>query len=250
MRAHTLQLFVHSLRWQKLLCVVLMLLLLAIAAQSVRLGIAGVIVQLGQHEMDAWSTPPRPQGMREIDRVARYFTDSLEYLPDNPWALESLGALDLARMRLSRIPRQAQAYTWAAQLRFRLALKQRPASALLWANLSLSKLYLDEIDPVFFDALRNADELGPWEPASQQTVLFVGLAAWDRLDPAFKKLIVGVVDRGGVRNAEKVYEIVKMFGRFDLVCGVKGYHSVSASDCRARAGAVVPGASSSKDARQ
>ena len=84
--------------------------------------------------------------MAEISRVANYFSDSLGYAPDNPWALEGLGALDLSRMRASRMPRQALAATRDAHARFRQALLQRPTSPFLWANLALTKLYLDEID--------------------------------------------------------------------------------------------------------
>lgn len=205
--------------------------LLLVAVQSARIGIAGLIVELGQKEVERWSTPPRPRSMGEINRVARFFTDSLEFAPDNPWALERLGALDLARMRQSKIQTQALAYAWAARLRYRQALRQRPTSPFLWANLALSKLYLDEFDDEFFTALRQADLLGPWEPDTQQTVLYVGLAAWDRLDATLQKGVVALLRRGAVRNAAKMLEIVKSFGRWDLVCSLKDYHREAAAAC-------------------
>ncbi len=203
-----------------------------IAAESARLGVAGLIVELAQVEMDRWNISIRPPPMTEIDRVAGYFSDSLGYMPDNPWALEGLGRLDLARMRASRAPAEALAFARDARKQFREALRQRPTSPFLWANLALSKLYLDEIDAEFFAALRYADELGPWEPSTQQVVLFAGLAAWERLEAEQRESLARVVERGSQRNALKMFEIVKNFRRIDLVCGLSGYHAIAGAECR------------------
>lgn len=231
--------------WRQVHGVALYVLLFLVAFQSARQGVAGLIVELGQREVDRWTASQQPQSLREISRVADYFSESLDYLPDNPWAHEALGALNLARMRLSTLPQQALAYAWAARLRFRQALQQRPSSPFLWANLALSKLYLDEIDAELFAALRHADELGPWEPGSQLTVLFVGLAAWEKLDPDLRKRIVAALERGAARNSAKILETLKSFGRFDLICGMKRYHKDAAVRCRdggatAQTGARVP----------
>lgn len=219
-------------KWEKAACVALFVLLAAVAFQSARLGVAGLIVELSQREVDRSIASPRPRGMREVSRIANYFSDSLDYAPDNPWALEGLGALDLAKMRLSTAPREALALTRDAHLRFRQALQHRPTSPFLWANLALSKLYLDEIDGEFFMALRNADELGPWEPASQQTLLFAGLAAWGKLDSGLRQSVARALERGAKRNAAKMFEIVKIFRRFDLVCGMKDYDAIGGAECR------------------
>ena len=240
-----IELFLRRLEvggWRTTSCGLLALVLLAVGYQSARLGMTGLISELGQREVDRWTASSRPRDMRELTRVARYYTDSLDYWPDNPWALERLGALDLARMRLSTIPGQALAYTWAARLRYREALRQRPTSPYLWANLALSKLYLDQIDSEFFTALRNANELGPWEPATQQTVLFLGLAAWEKLDPGLRQMVSGVLERGAVHNSAKMLEIVKSFGRLELICGMKDYHIGGSAACRKSDEASSPGA--------
>lgn len=229
--------------WRKAGLVVMFSLFALVAARSAQLGVSGLIVELAQHEVARWTSSPRPQSMREVTRVADYFTDSLEYAPGNPWALEGLGALDLMRMRLSMVPEEALAYTKDAKTRFSEALRQRPTSPFLWANLALAKLYLDEIDGEFFTAVRHADELGPWEPKTQQVVLFVSLAVWDRLGPGQRRSVAGVVERGGVHNALKVFEIVKSYRRFDLICGLSSYDAVVGAECRkaaAAAGTEVP----------
>lgn len=200
------------------------------------MGVAGRIVELAQLEVDRWAGGRAPRGGAEVARVADYFSESLRYTPANPRALEGLGAVDLGRIRLSRSPAEALAFTRQANMRFREALRVRPTSPYLWANLALSKLYLDEVDDEFFSALKNADELGPWEPASQQTVLFASLAAWDRMGAAQRLAVRRAVERGGYRNALKVFEIVKKYRRFDLVCGLASYDPVAAGSCGGKAG--------------
>lgn len=204
---------------------------------------AGLFVQTAQFEVDRWLAPSTTPGLAEIGRVAKYFSDSLEYAPDNPWALEGAGALDLARMRASRIPRQAVAAARDAHTRFRRALVQRPTSPFLWADLALSKLYLDEVDAELLAALRHADELGPWEPTVQQTILFVGLAVWQDLDPGLRQALARTIERGALRNARKMFEIAKSYTRFDLVCAIQQYRVVAGADCRATAAGASSGES-------
>jgi hypothetical protein len=212
--------------------VALFILLALTAVQCARLGAAGLLVQLAQDEVDQWTSASRKPAMTEIRRAAKYFSDSRDYVPDNPWAIEGLGALDLAKMRASRIPREALAYARDARARARQALLLRPTSPFLWANLALTKLYLDEIDGELLSALRHADELGPWEPTVQQTVLFVGLAAWQDLDPGMQQTLVRAIERGASRNAGKMFEIVKSYARFDLVCAIEKYEKIAGPDCR------------------
>lgn len=218
-------------RWGRTAYAALFIFLALVALQCLRLGAAGLLVQTAQSEADRWTPAARAPGMAEISRTAKYFNESLEYTSNNPWALEGAGALDLARMRASRIPLEAHAAAREARARFRQALLQRPTSPFLWANLALSKLYLDEIDSEMLAALRHADELGPWEPSVQQTVLFVGLAVWPDLDPGMRQTLARAIERGAARNTVKMYEIAKSYTRFDLVCAIEKYRLIAGADC-------------------
>lgn len=224
--------------WRKAGYVTLFVFLALVTVQSARLGAAGLFVQSARFEIDKWTAAPSPPNLRDISRVARYFAEGLRYAPDNPWALEGIGALDLASMRASRIPQEALAATRDGHRRFRQALIQRPTAPLLWANVALAKLYLNEIDDEFLTALRHADELGPWEPAVQQTILFVGLAAWPELDPALRQALLRSIERGALRNARNVFQIVKSYRRFDLICAINNYRSIAGPDCRETEGAA------------
>jgi hypothetical protein len=235
--------FGQQARWAKAACAALFIVLAVIAVQCVRLGMAGQLVQSAQDEIEAW-TPASPKpGMAQIRRATKYYADSLGYVSDNPWSLEGLGAMDLARMRASTIPREALAVTRSARVRFRQALLQRPTSPFLWANLALTKLYLDEIDDELLTALRHADELGPWEPAVQQTVLFVGLAAWQDLDPGLRQTLARSIARGATRNPGQMFNIVKSYTRFDLVCAIEQYKLIAGKDCAKAAMAAGSGES-------
>jgi hypothetical protein len=220
-----------SRSWDKAGYAVLFVLLAITAVQCARLGMAGLLVQTGQFEVERMLAAPKAPAMHQVSSAARFFIKSLEYAPDNPWALEGAGALDLAKMRASRIPRQAHAAARDARARFRLALLQRPTSPMLWANLALAKLHLDEIDGELMTALRHADELGPWEPTVQQTIVFVGLAVWRDLDPATRQVLEGTIRRGAVRNAVKMYEIVNSYARLDLVCAIDKYRIIAGPTC-------------------
>ena len=219
-------------RWGKAGGVALFILLALTAVECARLGAAGLFVQFAQSEVDRWTAASRTPRLAEVRLAAKYFMDSFDYVSDNPWALEGMGALDVTRMRASRIPREALAYTRDARVRFRQALLQRPTSPFLWANLALTKLYLDEIDDELLTALRQANALGPWEPTVQQTALFVGLAVWRDLDPDLQQTLVRNVERGAARNAQEMLKIVKSFGRFDLVCAIDQYKAIAGPECR------------------
>jgi hypothetical protein len=223
--------FSQQARWARLACLALFIVLALIAVQCARLGVAGFLVQSAQDEVGAWTpAAPKPDA-GQIRRATEYYSASLEYVHDNPWALEGLGAMDLARMRVSAIPREALAVTRSARARFRQALLQRPTSPFLWANLALAKLYLDEFDDEFMAALRHADELGPWEPTVQQTVLFAGLAAWQDLDAGLRQDLARAIERGAKRNTRRMFDIVNSYTRFDLVCAIEQYRLIAGPNC-------------------
>lgn len=180
--------------------------------------ISNYYVQLARQEIDRWAGSGQRFRGDEWTRVAQYLADSLRYSPNNAWSLEETGSFELRRMRAAKDPALAIAAARSAKAHFYRALVERPISPFAWANLALSKLYLDELDEELFAALRHADELGPWEPEVQQSVLFVGLAVWHKLDAAQRDAIVRAMARAMPRNAPRVIEIVKSFNRLDLLC--------------------------------
>jgi hypothetical protein len=213
---------------------VLFVVLALLAFHSARLGTSSLFAQIAELEMGRWSASALIGDARAVARAEQFLSNSLWYAPGNSWALEQFGALSLAKMRASTVPREAVAVTGAARAGFRRALEQRPTAPFLWVNLALTKLYLDEIDAEFRAALGAAIELGPWEPLVQQTALFVGLATWPDLDAGLREQLLATLERGALRDAEKMTQIVKSYRRFDLICGIKAYNSSVNRTCPKR----------------
>jgi hypothetical protein len=217
--------------WCKAAAVALFVVLALITLQVAGLGASGLFAQMAQFETERSGATAAPIGAQEVGRIEQRLYSSLRYASENPWTLAQMGALNLAKMRSSTVPREAVALTRDARTRFRQALYQRPASPFLWANLALAKLYLDEVDAEFFAALRHADALGPWEPMVQQSTVFVGLAVWQDLDPGMRQALVRTLERGSLRNAEQMAQIVKSYHRTDLICGIRKYNLIIGREC-------------------
>ena len=198
----------------------LIVLLLLLGFKAGKEGISNFYAQSAHMEIERWSKPGQRVRGDDEARVTQYLAQSLEYSPHNPWPLEETGALQLRLMRAATDPQLAVAAARSAKLHFRLALAERPTSPFTWANFALSKLYLGEHDADLFQALTRAEELGPWEPGVQQTVIFVGLAVWIRLDPAQQAAVIRAMQHGAQRNPAKIAAIAQAFARIDLYCAL------------------------------
>lgn len=208
----------HRVAWSA----ALILLLLSLAFKAGKEGLSNFYAQSAQLEIERWSKPGRSLRGDEGARVAQFLGNSLRYSPHNPWPLELRGTLQLRNISAARDPQLAVAAARSANMDFHMALVQRPSSPFAWASLALTKLYLGEQDEELFRALARAEELGPWEPEVQQTVVFVGLTVWNRLDPPQQAAAVRAMERGARRNPGKIAEIAKTFNRVDLFCAL-GY---------------------------
>ena len=204
------------------------------AMQAGKQGLSDFYVQSARQEIESWSAPGRQFRGDEWPRVLGYLTEALRYAPNSAWPLEEMGALQLRRMRAATDPLLAVAAVRAANVNFHMALMERPTSPFAWVNLALTKLYLDEIDGELFDALGRAQELGPWEPEVQQLVVFIGLAAWQKLDSGQRAAVVRTMERGARKNAGKIAEIAKGFNRFDLICGISETKLLEGKACSRR----------------
>jgi hypothetical protein len=224
----------------------LILVLGFLAVKAGKEGLSNFFVQSAHLEIERWSQPGQRLRGDEGMRVMQYLTKSLHYSPNNPWSLEEMGTFQLRGMSAATDARLAVAAARSANVDFRMALMQRPTSPFTWANFALSKLYLDEQDDELFQALGRAEELGPWEPEVQQTVAFVGLAVWNRLNPAQQAMVVRAMQRGAQRNPGNIAEIAKTFDRIDLFCGL----SYSGSQGREACNPISKSESGKKPNRQ
>lgn len=199
----------------------LILLLLCLAWMAGKEGISNLYVHSANREINRWATPGQRVRGEDWTRVMQNLTESLRYSPNNAWALEAMGAFQLRRKSVATDPAVAAAAVRSANTYLHLTLIERPTTPTAWAYLALSEFHLHDLEEDLFAALRHADELGPWEPEIQYLVIFVGLAAWDKLGADQRAAMVRTLERAMRRNAPKVTELVKSFNRFDLLCDIK-----------------------------
>ncbi|MEK7435955.1 MAG: hypothetical protein AAB150_03635 [Pseudomonadota bacterium] len=209
----------------------LILLLGLLAFKAGKEGLSNFYVQSAHLEIQRWAKPGQAYRAEDWTRVMHYLASSLRYSPGNPWALEESGTLQLRSMSAARDPQLAEAAARSANVDFRMALVQRPTSPFSWASFALTKLYLGEQDDELVKALLRAEELGPWEPGVQQTVVFVGLSVWNRLNQAGQAAVLRAMQRGAQHNAAKIAEIAMTFNRIDLFCAISKMTSQGREVC-------------------
>lgn len=101
---------------------------------------------------------------------------------------------------------------------YREALSVRPLWPYSWANLLGVKDALGEIDDEFKLALERSIQTGPWEHRVRNQVLTSGLRHWDKLAVRERDMVQNKIMDGLQAQPGKVFEIVRSFGRPDLIC--------------------------------
>lgn len=150
----------------------------------------------------AGRTVSGPAAKAEQWRQVRQNLDlSLRYLPRNPHALMEAGRHDLIGLTASVHPDGLNRAARSAYENFRLALTQQPTASDAWINAALAKYYSEELGPEMFEALRNADELGPWEQGVQRVTLSMGLLTWGRLGEEERAATDRTLERAASRDA-------------------------------------------------
>jgi hypothetical protein len=104
----------------------------------------------------------------------------------------------------------------------RRILRQRPGSAYAWSNIALLKARLPEADHEFESALRNAAQLGPWEPEVQLALAEAGFRHWAALAPGTRAALAANALRALRRQDAKLFEIARRHGRLDALCAIRG----------------------------
>lgn len=175
------------MRASRALIAVLGMSLLAYAAyESARRGLDDWQSTRWSHEVRIWAerraVPSEDQWQRAVDGLRA----ALRLAPRDPSLWGSLGfAYDVDSTTFVRSGKW-HVYDEYALIHFRQAVSLRPTSPYSWAGVAVMKYRLGQLDEELSRALASAMRLGPWEPGVQMMVSELGLALWDRLDPAFK----------------------------------------------------------------
>jgi len=158
----------------------------------------------------------RPPDAGELAVARASLREALQLEPSNPLFVEQFARTD----EMLALSAQWPAEFARALEGWREAVRMRPGSPYAWASIALLKVRLGELDAEFYDALERAARYGPWEEPVQITIADAGLAAWRRLTPPAKALVIADLDRALLRQAPEIRRIASAHRNFPLVCAV------------------------------
>ena len=159
---------------------------------------------------------------------------ALQRFPNNPDYLDFEGRLLILKSSQPGVMgAERRALLEAAAENFRQALTVRPLWPYSWVNLLATKDKLGQVDMEFNVALEKAAILGPWELVVQLQVVDSGLRYWGKLGRTERELVQQRVLDALKVQPRKVFEIVKAYGRPDLICGVEDTHRQIKKWCEA-----------------
>ncbi len=161
----------------------------------------------------------------DVEASQAHIDIALQRFPNNPDYLDFEGRLLILKSSQPGVMGgERRALLDAAAENFRQALSVRPRWPYSWVNLLAAKDKLGQVDTEFSMALGKAASLGPWEPRVQLQVVDSGLRYWGNLGSFERELVQQKVQDALKVQPRKVFEIVKAYGRPDLVCGEEETH--------------------------
>ena len=168
-----------------------------------------------------------------VEASHEHINIALLRLPNNPDYLDFEGRLLILKSSQPGVMGGEQrALLEAAAENFRQALNVRPLWPYSWVNLLSAKDKLGQVDREFNQALNRSAELGPWEPRVQLLVLISGLRRWEKLGEQERGLVLGTL-RGALKTQPReAFEIIRSYGRADLVCEDTAVHVPIARWCK------------------
>jgi len=98
------------------------------------------------------------------------------------------------------------------------ATRSSPLLPTPWLAIAHVRHFQRNYDALFLAALVRAGQLAPWEFRVQLDLARVGLAAWYRLSPSARRLVLDAVRRGMTQKPGEMAELVKKLGRQQPVC--------------------------------
>lgn len=190
-----------------------------------RLLLAGIADYQAEAFLDAWATTTNEPDVRawDIAHAAAQRAINLYPVADGE-RLDRLGRVySWQQFRHPFAAPTAQSSRQAALDAYRAAVSARPTWPDSWARLAHAKLYLQQFDDEFANALTQAFQLGPWRIAVNRELAQIGLIAWPHLSQAQQKTTlesarrVAAFDPG---EAQLLLKLAGQTGRLQQMCGV------------------------------
>ncbi len=182
-------------------------------------GIADVYYRPAMNQLRNWSLGKIELENIDWDELRIKLSKALELDPNNPEIHESL-ALAIEGRFSKAAPKDAEAEVFRklALDHYRQSVKLRPVWPYAWSNMALVKFRLGQIDDEFYEALHNAERLGPWEPSIQRTVIELGLINWLVLPKSERTFVLDTISHALEKQPNEALKIVNNHGHLDIIC--------------------------------
>lgn len=219
------------MRFRYLLIIPCCLLIIAIKISG-SWGLADIERQKARAFVEQWENDFESFREEDWNEVVSYAKAAVDKDPDNPDLLSLMGNVYEWNAFHSDNQKQNNQQRKLALEYYRKAVELRPQWPYTWSGIALLKFRMDELDQEFHSALRNAMELGPWEPRVQKIIAEVGLNAWDKLEQSQRLPIVENIRRGVVMQPRVMMDILKKYGQLRMVCHEKNKQSAVERYCK------------------
>ena len=174
---------------------------------AVRFGVADYVGLRANAEMALWEQGDSPLSAPAVATVQESLNTAIALMPESAEFRETLGNTWFARALLPDVKASYEERTadmGRAADAYRAALARSPSSAYTWGNLMLAKGELGQFDEEFTNAMARAAALAPYEPTVQVMLVSAGLAGWNRLPEASRRIVAQTITRGWASNRDRL----------------------------------------------
>jgi polysaccharide biosynthesis protein VpsP len=193
--------------------------LLSLIYVATNWGMADFHYRPAMNQLRNWSQGKVELENKDWNKLRVSLSKALELEPNNPEIHEVL-ALAIEGRFSNMAPKDAEAnvYRRLALEHYRKSVLLRPTWPYAWNKLTVVKYRLGQIDDEFYEALHNAERLGPWEPVIQRMVLEVGLINWLVFSKPERTFVLQTISHALEKDPQRALEIVKKHNLLDIIC--------------------------------
>lgn len=196
-----------------------LVLLFFLASLALRWGLADIYAFDARSRFQSRLGPKAGPAEADWQAAEQSLRRALALEPDHPDHLDLMARLlELRAMNDGMGKEERVEARQQALADYRQAVALRPAWPYSWAGLMQAKLMAGEIDGEMRRALRQAVELGPWEPAVQLMVAEAGFSAWKHLDAGLRRQVIDNAVRGMQRQPRNMIQSAGRHGKLAVLC--------------------------------
>ena len=209
--------------WQSISALLVALAAVALLVFGVRLLLAGIADYQAEAFLTDWertASEPQERAWDVAHDAAQRAID--QYPVADGERLDRLGRIySWKQFRQPFAAPVAEESRRAALDAYRVSLDVRPTWPFTWARLAHSKLYLQEFDDEFANALSQAFAFGPWQIEINRELTEIGVIAWPRLSTEQQQATLESARRVALyspADAQRMITLAQQVGRLLQVC--------------------------------